>query len=97
MARADGIVPKSNAARRNELRMRGIHVFDTYAGALACPYCPVALFVEEEELLLCFAKGFHAGAALELFMLGLLDEEVGPKLGGFVCCQSWDKFWAQQT
>lgn len=33
--RADGIVPKSNAARRNELRMRGIHVFDTYAGAAA--------------------------------------------------------------
>ncbi|CAK9029929.1 unnamed protein product [Durusdinium trenchii] len=46
VARADGIVPKSNAARRNELRMRGIHVFDTYAGA-----------------------------ALELFMLGLLDGE----------------------
>ncbi|CAJ1414210.1 unnamed protein product [Effrenium voratum] len=29
----DGVVPKSNAARRAELRMRGIHVFDTYAGA----------------------------------------------------------------
>eukprot|EP00435_Cladocopium_sp_Y103_P049415 s1818_g14.t3 len=46
VSRADGIMPKSNATSRSELRMRGIHVFDTYAGA-----------------------------ALELFMLGLLDAE----------------------
>lgn len=31
--RPDGVVPKSNATRRSELRMKGIHIFDTYAGA----------------------------------------------------------------
>jgi len=46
VARPDGVVPKSNATRRSELRMKGIHIFDTYAGA-----------------------------ALELFKLGLLDAE----------------------
>ena len=32
--RPDGVVPKSNATRRSELRMKGIHIFDTYAGAI---------------------------------------------------------------
>ena len=32
--RPDGVVPKSNATRRSELRTKGIHIFDTYAGAI---------------------------------------------------------------
>ncbi|CAE7875116.1 unnamed protein product [Symbiodinium sp. KB8] len=33
VVRSDGVVPKSSQQRRADLRMRGIRVFDTYAGA----------------------------------------------------------------